>query len=507
MNASTPSSSKPLAADEVAYEAPESLAGSVVTSLKWKFGSQIVRETTRLTVAIILARILTPGEWGLASMALVVAALLELVPDAVSGGLVQRSRISERDRSTIFWTALGLGIGVALLGIAASGTIAAFFGEPDAQELIAAVSVGLAITSLGVVPESLLMRDLDYRSLELRHMTATFVGAGVALTLAFSGAGAWAIVGNALAFVTTSVTLLWVFVKWRPSFVFSRASFTSLGAYGLRMFGAQALTFAQLSGDKVLVGRYLGAASLGTYALSFNLMFTPIVNIAFPIQNVLFPAYSTIQDDEDRLRAAWLRGKRLAVAALAPLFLTALVIAPDLVPVVFGSKWEDAIPVLQLLCVAGVAYALLTQNPTLLLVRNEMRTLLRWSTFVTAFMLGAIAVGLTWGVVGVATTYAIARWAVVLPDTWISTRGAAIRLPTALAAACASLPFAAAATGAALLLRFLLVEAGLPAALRLLVVAPSVVTFYVALVWAFSPSLRDEAKDAIRLARRRGRDS
>jgi len=257
----------------------------------------------------------------------------------------------------------------------------------------------------------------------------------------------------------------------------------------------------------VLVGRYLGAASLGTYALSFNLMFTPIVNIAFPIQNVLFPAYSTIQDDEDRLRAAWLRGKRLAVAALAPLFLTALVIAPDLVPVVFGSKWEDAIPVLQLLCVAGVAYALLTQNPTLLLVRNEMRTLLRWSTFVTAFMLGAIAVGLTWGVVGVATTYAIARWAVVLPDTWISTRGAAIRLPTALAAACASLPFAAAATGAALLLRFLLVEAGLPAALRLLVVAPSVVTFYVALVWAFSPSLRDEAKDAIRLARRRGRDS
>jgi O-antigen/teichoic acid export membrane protein len=507
MNASTPSPSKPLAVDEVAYEAPESLAGSVVTSLKWKFGSQIVREATRLTVAIILARILTPGEWGLASMALVVAALLELVPDAVSGGLVQRSRISERDRSTIFWTALGLGIGVAILGIAASGAIAAFFGEPDARELIAAVSVGLAITSVGVVPEALLMRDLDYRSLELRHMAATFVGAGVALTLAFSGAGAWAIVGNALAFVTTSVTLLWLFVKWRPGLVFSRASFTSLGAYGLRMFGTQALTFAQLGGDKVLVGRYLGAASLGMYAFSFNLMFTPIVNIAFPIQNVLFPAYSTIQEDEERLRAAWLRGKRLAVAALAPLFLTALVIAPDLVPVVFGSRWDDAIPVLQLLCIAGVAYALLTQNPTLLLVRNEMRTLLRWSTFVTAFMLGAIAVGLTWGLIGVAATYAAGRWLLVLPDTWISTRGAAIKLSTALVAACAALPFAAAATGAALLLRLGLVEAGVPAVVRLIIVAPSVVAIYAALIWALSPALRDQGVDALRLARGRGREA
>jgi O-antigen/teichoic acid export membrane protein len=503
MTQAPPPAPEPLAADEFVYDAPENLAGSVATSLKWKFASQIIREATRLTVAIILARILTPEEWGLASMALVVAALLELVPDSVSGGLVQRSRISERDRSTIFWTALALGVGVALLGVAASGAIAEFFGEPEARDLIAAVSVGLAITSLGVVPESLLMRDLDYRSLELRHMTATFVGAAVALTLAFSGAGAWAIVGNALAWVTTSVTLLWAFVHWRPKLVFSRASFSSLGTYGLRMFGSQALTFAQLGGDKVLVGRYLGAASLGTYAFSFNLMFTPIVNIAFPIQNVLFPAFSTIQDDPDRLRAAWLRGKRITVAALAPLFLTVLVIAPDLIDVVFGSKWEDTIPVLQLLCVAGVAYALLTQNPTLLLVRNEMRTLLRWSTFATAFLLGSIGIGLAWGVVGVAAMYAVARWLLVVPDMLITTRGASIPLRAALGAACAALPFAFAATAGALGLRLALEEAGVPALIRLLLVAPSVLAIYVALLRLLSPTLWGEAREALRHARPR----
>jgi O-antigen/teichoic acid export membrane protein len=503
MSQATPPSPEPLAADEFVYAAPESLAGSVATSLKWKFGSQALREATRLTVAIILARILTPEEWGLAAIALVVAALLELIPDSVSGGLVQRSRISEHDRSTIFWTALGLGVGVSLLGVAGSGAIAEFFGEPEARNLIAAVSVGLAITSLGVVPESLLMRDLDYRSLELRHMAATGVGAATALTLAFAGAGAWAIVGNALAWVATSVTLLWAFVRWRPRLTFSRASFSSLGSYGLRMFGSQALTFAQLGGDKVLVGRYLGAASLGTYAFSFNLMFTPIVNIAFPIQNVLFPAFSTIQEDEDRLRAAWLRGKRVTVAVLAPLFLTVLVIAPDLIPVVFGSKWDDAIPVLQLLCVAGVGYALLTQNPTLLLVRNEMRTLLRWSAFATGFLLASIAVGLSWGVVGVAATYALARWLLVVPDTFITTRTASIPLRTALGTACAALPFAFAATAVALGLRFALEAAGVPAVIRLLVVAPSVLAIHIGLIRLWSPTLWAEAGEALRYARRR----
>jgi hypothetical protein len=136
-----------------------------------------------------------------------------------------------------------------------------------------------------------------------------------------------------------------------------------------------------------------------------------------------------------------------------------------------------------------------------------MRTLLRWSTFVTAFMLGAIAVGLTWGLIGVAATYAAGRWLLVLPDTWISTRGAAIKLSTALVAACAALPFAAAATGAALLLRLGLVEAGVPAVVRLIIVAPSVVAIYAALIWALSPALRDQGVDALRLARGRGREA
>jgi len=299
------------------------------------------------------------------------------------------------------------------------------------------------------------------------------------------------------------VVLLWLFVKWRPRLLFCRASFSSLGAYGLRMFGSQVLTYAQLSGDKVIVGRNLGAASLGTYAFSFNLMFTPIVNIAFPIQNVLFPAYSTIQEDEERLRAAWLRSKRLTVAALAPLFLTVLVVAPDLIPVVFGPTWEDAIPVLQLLCVAGVAYALLTQNPTLLLVRDRMKTLLRWSTFATAFTLGAIIVGLQWGVVGVASAYAIAQWLLVVPDTWITTRTASIPLLRALGAATASLPFAAGATAGGLLLRWGLGLADVPSAARLVLVAPAVVVLYGASMWLASPRLRDEMKEAFGLVRRR----
>ncbi|MDQ3671867.1 MAG: lipopolysaccharide biosynthesis protein [Actinomycetota bacterium] len=500
-------SSSPVPSNEregdIEYQPAASLSGTVAWSLKWKLASQLTREGTRIVVAVILARILTPEQWGLATMALVVGAFVEMIPDNMSVGLIQRSRITQLDISTIFWTTIVMGVGMAALGIAVSGQVAEWYGEPQVEGLFAAVSVGFAITASVSIPETLLVRNFAYRALELRQIAGVLVGGAVAITLALAGAGPWAIIGNSLAALTTSAVLLWWFAKWRPSLLFSRSTLASLGGQGVRVMGSQLLTLTQLYADKILVGRYLGAGPLGTYSFAYQLMFTPVGNIAYPVQYVLFPVFASIQEDAERLNAAWLRTKRLSVALMAPAFLTMLVLGPDLIPAVFGSRWEDSVPVLQLLCVAGVAYSLSTQNWTLLVVRGRSGTLLALTLLTCGVVVGSAAVGLNWGVQGVAAMLGVAYWILVIPDMFVTTRAGSMPFGAAFRATLSPLPFVLVASATAFLFRVLLVELSVPAGLRIVLVGAVLVLVYGALAYVGSTPLRKEGELALGWVRNR----
>jgi len=483
---------------ESTYRPPESLSGTIATGLRWKLATQLVREGSRLVVAVFLARILTPEQWGLATMALVAAAFIEFIPDSMSVGLVQRQQISERDRSTIFWTIMAMGVGISVLGIAASGFVAELYGEPQVQELFMAVSVGFAISASTSVPETILMRDFAYRAMEVRQMIAALAGGAAALALALAGAGPWAIVANSLVALTTSAVLLWWFARWRPKLTFSRSALASLGADGVRVLGTQLLTLVQLSADKLLTGRYLGAGALGSYSFAYQLMFTPVGNIAYPVQHVLFPVLAMLQEDTERLNAAWLRTKRLSIALMAPVFLILLVVGPDLIPTVFGTRWEDSVAVLQLLCLAGVAYSLGTQNWSLLVVRERSGTLFLLTFLTAATVVTSVVIGLDWGIRGVAAMLAVGHWVLVLPELWITTYAGSVKFLTAARATLSPLPFAAAAAVGAYFARLALVELDVLPALRIVLVGAVFVSLYASLAYVGSSSLRREMRAVLR---------
>ena len=493
---------------EDSHTPPERLATPVLTGVKWKLVSQVLREGTRLAIGILLARLLTPDEWGVASLAMVAASFVTMLADVgLPVALVQRARIDENDRSTMFWTALTLGVAFTVGGMACSGLIADFFGEPEVQPLFAVLSIGFTIASLEKVPGALLARGLAFRALEVRQILATAAGAVVAATLAFAGAGAWAIIGNSLATTTVSCALLWVVTRWRPRFVFAWDSFRRLTSFGGTLVASQIVAYFQLNADRILIGRYLGAGPVGTYAFAYQLMFTPVGNIGFPLQMVLFPVFSTIQHDLERLHAAWLRSMRLAVAIMVPAFLTLFAVAPDFIPTVFGPRWEDAVPVLQLLSIAGIAYSLSTQNGILLAVQDKVGTMFRLTLAVTVVVITAVAVGLEWGIVGVAAGFAAAHWLLVVPQTWVMTRATGIGFRRTLLAACTPLPFAVAATVVALSVRLGLVGLGVPPAVRVILVAVVLLSLYAGLVYVGSAALRSEVKEGVaRLRSRRAAD-
>src|SRR3712207_1321898 len=181
-----------------------------------------------------------------------------------------------------------------------------------------ALSLGFLVTSLGTTQSALLTRELDFRALELRLLAGTLCGAVVGIGAAASGAGAWAIILQQLTIGIVSTTLLWFVSPWRPRFTFSRASLRELGGFSGNVFVQRLLYYAHRNADKLLIGRFLGPVALGPYALAYNGILLPFSRIAGPIQDVLFPAFSRMQDDRAQIASVWIRATRLVASLSIP---------------------------------------------------------------------------------------------------------------------------------------------------------------------------------------------
>ena len=482
---------------------PDDLTGAVLSGVLWKTMTRGVSEATRVVVVAVLARILTPADYGVAGMALVVMSFAAIFTDpALGAALIQRPEIDERDRSTVFWTAAAIGAALTVLSIAFSPLVARFFGEPQVRNLFAVASLVLVVTSLSVAHRALLARKLAYRSLEIRETVSIVTGGAVAICIALAGFGPWAIVSNALAYSVVSTILAWLLLDWRPRAVYSRVSIRRLGGFSSRIFSAMLLAWGNQNLDKALIGRVLGAAALGAYAIAYNAMMLPVGLVAGTLHQALTPAYSRIQQDKERLERAWLHNKRLSVAIVAPALMCLAVVAPDFVHVLLGDQWAAAVAPLQILCIGAVATSLGALNWSVLQARGEGKALLRLQIVSSVVTWIAFVAGLPWGIVGVAAFYTAARWLLVIPTAWFTARGVSFDFGATLRAGTAMLPIALAAAVVALGARELLVEIGVPPVLRLVAVGLVMAVAYIGLVRLVMPSLVDEI---LQVVRRRGR--
>ena len=465
--------------------------GAVMRGLAWKAGTQVVAQISRLVVAVIVARLLSPHDYGVAGMVLVVSSLLLVFSDlSLGAALVQREKISQADKSTVFWTSCGAGLLFTCLGIAASGPVAEFFREPAVKPLFIALSCGFFITSLATTHSALLNRDLNFKSLELRQMGGIIAGAVVGITLAAQGAGAWAIIGQQLATMTVSTICLWWFSGWRPSLSYSIPSLKQLGGFSANVFGTRLLFYVNRNLDNLLVGRFIGPAALGAYSLAYSVMLVPFNQIASPIQEVLYPAFSRMQEEPKRMARVWIDVNRLVGAISLPALVGLMIVCPDFVVTILGDKWSSAIVVIQILCWVGLLQSLQRLNSSILQARDRTRDLLVYSVIIVIGSIGAFAGGLPWGIVGVATAYAAMSTVVEPYYMWLTARTLEVSffaLPRALAGV------VQATVGMALVvvpLRVELVDLGVPAPVRLVLVVVCGALVYAPLALWRVPELR-----------------
>jgi O-antigen/teichoic acid export membrane protein len=379
----------------------------VIRGVGWTTVSQGAIQVLAFVTAIVIARFLTPFEVGLAAEAIVFASLALVIVDfGFASVLVQRPTLTEDDRSTAFWAGMFLGVALTLIGVGLSWPIAALYGEPEVQPLFAVLSLAFLFTAPGIVQGALLTRELAFKSLEVRTIAATVLSSATGITLAIAGSGPWAIVAQDLVITGVSTLLLWWASPWRPQFRFSIRSLRGMAGYTGNVFGTRVLAWGTINLDNFLIGRFVGAAPLGAYAMAYSVMLTPVNRIAAPITHVFFPAFSRLREPA-QIAVMWLRANRMVALVVVPLMLGLIAVAPDFVHAVFGEKWNAAVPVIQILAPVGMLQSLLALNIVILQTLDRTRTLFRFTAALSALTVIGFAAGLPWGIEGVATGYLI----------------------------------------------------------------------------------------------------
>jgi O-antigen/teichoic acid export membrane protein len=456
--------------------------------------SQVALQGFSFASTLTLARLLTPRDFGLAGLALVFASLAFLLADlGLGASIVQRPELTEEDRSTAFWTNAGLGCVLTLAGIGLSWPLADLYHQSEVQPLFAVLSLSFLFTSFGTTQGALLIRGLHFRALELRTIASTSISVAAGITVAALGYGPWAIIAQALANSGVSTVLLWRSSAWRPRFLYSSESLRHLLGYGGLIFGSGLVRYVERNVDNFLVGRLRGPAALGAYGIAYNIMLVPIMKVALPVQQVFFPALSRIEERKEA-GAIWLRMSRILAAVAVPGLLGMAVVAPDFVIVVLGDKWRAAIRVLQILAWVGIVQTVgASQTTTLLQAIGRAGTVFRYSLASAILSVVGFAVGLRWGIVGVAAGYAIANTLLIPYYVASGARAVGVSLGE-FGAALAGVVQAAAVMAIALLgLRIALLHQ-LSAGPRLVVLIAAGAAFYVPLCRWRAPEIVQELR-------------
>jgi O-antigen/teichoic acid export membrane protein len=392
------------------------LTGKAVSGVAWSMSYQVGRQLLSFASVAVLARKVPPSAYGLLSMAAVITNFLETFRDMGTGNVIVREReVSDRLLSSVFWLNLGLGLVLALAVALLAFPAAAFFRESALTKVMQALAVIFLVYSLGVLPTGLLNREMAFRPIAISQLVGAVFGTAAAITAALLGAGVWSLVLGTLVSTLLATVGLWIACSWRPSLLIDWREIGSIASYSLHLSGFNFLNYFSRNADNLIVGRFLGDVALGYYQMAYTLMTYPLSNISSVIAGALFPAFSTLQDDDERFRSAFIRTSMLVGAVTIPAMLGLMVVAGPFVEVVLGAKWRSVVGLLVVFAPLGMFQSLYTLTGLAYYAKKRSDLLLRWGLISGVVYLASFFAGLPWGIQGIANSYSLAWILLMVP--------------------------------------------------------------------------------------------
>jgi len=376
---------------------------------------------------MVMARLLIPEDFGLVGMITAWTGFLGLFRDAgLSMATVQRASITRAQTSMLFWINLLVGGLLALISAATAPILVGFYHEP--RLLWATIVLGLSFVFNGaeVQHRALLQRDMRFAVLTFIHIASILASIAVGVSMATAGLGYWALVGMTLCVHAVSFLGVWIAGAWVPDLPRRGAEVWSMLTYGGLVTLDSVIVYVAYNTDKVLLGRFWGADTLGIYGRAYQLINLPTENFNTTIGQVAFPALSRLQNDPQRLRKYFLKCYGLFLSLVMPITLGCGLFAEDIIRVFLGAKWDAAVPVFRLLAPTIFTFALINPLAWLLLAIGRAKRSLMISLVLAPVVMLSYAAGLRFGPNAVAAGFSIGTTLLAVPVIIWATRGTAI---------------------------------------------------------------------------------
>ena len=368
----------------------------------------------QLGSTILLARLLSPHDYGLVVMVLALMVFAPMLIDlGTTDAIVQKRSITHADASALFWVKVAIGGALTLFLVGGSGFIASFYGEPAVTGIAAVSSLTLIVTALSSQHFALMRRAMQFHRIAIIEFSSNAVSSIVAIAMAFTGWGYWALVAKPMLAAGLSTVGAWTSCAWLPGRPQSAPDLKELVGFGMRVTGFAITDNLARAADRIALGHLYGAAQLG-YFQNASVLYDNMLSIS-TLHDVAVSSLSKLRNAVDELKRLW-------AAALSSLtFFTSLAFAglavtgQDVVVLLLGQKWEPAGPILCILAVRGIAHVVERTLGWLHVSAGRPDRWMRWGFYSAIFQLVAVFAGLPFGLVGVATAHAIATFCLFVP--------------------------------------------------------------------------------------------
>lgn len=377
----------------------DSLRHKTIYGVGWSFIDNISSSGIAFLIGLVLARLLTPEEYGVMAMiAIFIAISNSIIDSGFSNALIRKIRIERVDYNTVFYFNLTVSILIYVILYLVAPAISVFFKEPVLLEVIRVIGWVLIINALAIIPRTQFVRNVDFKTQTKVSLVSSISSGVIGIGMALGGMGVWSLVGQQLSRQFLNTLFLWIYSKWHPVWEFSTKSFKELFGFGSKLLFSGLLDTIYKNIYYIVIGRFYTSAQLGQYtrAEQFNMIFSS--NLTSVVQRVSYPVLSSIQEEPERLREAYRKVIKITMLITFACMLGLAAVAKPLILILIGEKWLPAVYFLQIICFSGMLYPLHAINLNILQVKGRSDLFLKLEIIKKIIAVGPIVVGIYCGI-------------------------------------------------------------------------------------------------------------
>lgn len=400
-----------------------SIRTKVIKSAAWSVMQNWGSYSCSLIIFFLLARLLTPEDFGIVALANSFVNLLQiLLSQGFAQALIQREVLEDEHLYVAFWINVVLGILLTLVTFLGAPVLATILRQPLLADILQILSITFVIVALARVQQALLERAFAFRTVAIRSLLAVLVSGGAGIAAALNGWGAWSIVVQTIVYELVGTLTLWTASSWRPKFRFSIKHCKELCDFGVNVLGADFLAYINNNADDLLIGLWLGPVPLGYYTIAYRIL-TVMTNLLIGTsQQVALPTFSRLLQDPERFQRAFYGATQLTSLIAFPSFLGTSILAPELITLFFGEQWLPSTPVLQVLAFVGILRSITYFKGSVFLALGKPSWKLRLGAVSTSLNLIGFIIAVRWGIVAVSVAY-LCRAVIIFPiGQWLVSR-------------------------------------------------------------------------------------